>query len=308
MELSAIHHIDPSELTDFDADVFIATLGYESRCTAIPRLFEKKSCRKIALSRTDHIKEFSFNENRIYYLEKEYEIISVETKVPDIGAILKDFSRERVNIIFDCTSMSQRWYFEFFRWFSENQDEYTTANLRFVYTMARYEEPDPSRKVKRIKDFTKTEIRSKQKKKQALILGLGHEENICESIYKMVNPDMLYLYYADPPVDKQFVERVFVNNHALINETPIRNLIAYPVRNGHSIYQSLVDTILPLRIDYDITLIPQGPKIFSVLAMLVHLRYPDTRIQYPIFKKPPAVDRHPYGEPVVLDILFEGED
>ncbi len=308
MELSAIHHIEPSNLTDFEADVFIGTLGYESRCTSIPRLFEKESCRKIALSRSDHIKEFSFNENRTYYLEQGYEIISVETKVPEIGEILKNFSRESINIVFDCTSMSQRWYFEFFKWFSENQDEYTTAKLRFVYTMSRYEDPDPSRKVKRIKDFIKTEIKSKQKKKQALILGLGHEENICENIYKMVNPDLLYLYYADPPVNKQFVEKVFVNNHALINETPIRNLIAYPVRNGHSIYQSLVDTILPLRTDYDITLIPQGPKIFSVLAMLIHFGYPDTRIRYPVFKKPPAVDRHPYGEPVVLDILFEGED
>jgi hypothetical protein len=40
----------------------------------------------------------------------------------------------------------------------------------------------------------------------------------------------------------------------------------------------------------------------------VHLGYPDTVISYPVFKKPPDKDRLPSGEPVILDILFEGED
>lgn len=308
MELSAIHHIEPSKLVDFEADIFITTLGYETRCTTIARLFEENPCRKIALSRTDHPKEFSFYENRAYYQEQGYEIVPVETKVPEIGSILKNLQKESINIVFDCTSMSQRWYYEFFRWFSENQDGYSSANLRFVYTMACYEGMDSLRKVKRIKEFLKTDIKPNQKKKKALILGLGHEKNICESIYKMVQPDLLYLYYADPPIVKEFVEKVFVNNHALISETSIRNLIAYPIRNGQTIYQSLIDTILPLRNDYTITLIPQGPKIFSVVAMLVHIGYPDATISYPVFKKPPTVDRRPCGEPVVLDILFEGED
>ena len=308
MELSEINHIDPSELTDFEADIFITTLGYESRCTTIARLFENKSCRKVALSRSDYIKEFSFAANKTYYIEHEYEIIPVDKKVPELGVILEKYSNENVNIVFDCTSMSHRWYYEFFRWFSENQNNYSTTKLRFVYTMACFNEEDPSRKVKRLKDFLDTNIKSNLKKKQALILGLGHEKNICDSIYKMVNPDLLYLFYSDPPVDKKFVEKVFVNNHSLINETPIRNLVAYPVRNGQSIYQSLVDTILPLRNDYVIHLIPQGPKIFSVVAMLIHLGYPDTKISYPLFKKPPVVDRYPCGEPVVLDILFEADD
>ena len=308
MELSAIHHVDPSKIIDFETDIFITTLGYESRCTVIARLFENTSCRKIALSRTDHVKEFAFHKNRAYYLEQEFEIIAVDSNVPDLESILEDHTGHNINIVFDCTSMSPRWYYEFFRWFSENSNHYTTANLRFVYTMACYDDQDPSRKLKSIKELLHTTNNSGKKKKQALIMGLGHEENICDSIYKKVNPDLLYLCYADPPVDKQFVEKVFVNNHALINETAIRNLIAYPVRNGQSIYQSLVDTILPLRNDYAVTLIPQGPKIFSVVAMLVHLRYPDTKISYPVFKKPPAVDRHPCGDPVILDILFEEED
>lgn len=308
MELSSIQHIESEKLADFEADIFITTLGYESRCTTVARLLESISCRKIALSRSDHIKEFSFHDNQAYYLEQGYEIIPVETKVPKLDPILAEMSRDKVNIIVDCTSMSLRWYYEIFRWFNEDQAGLAWANLRFVYITAGFTDLGTTRKIKKIKDFLKNDVQSKKKKKKVLILGLGHEEHICEQIYKMVNPDLLYLYYADPSVDKQFVEKVFVNNHALIDATPIRNLIAYPIRNGQSIYQSLIDTILPLRDDYSIVLIPHGPKIFSVVAMLVHLGYPDAMISYPVFKKPPTVDRHPSGDPVVLDILFEGED
>ena len=307
MELSAIHHIDPQNLIDTQVDLFITTLSHESRCTVIAHLMEGQSCRKVALSATDQLKEYAFKENLSYFQETGFDIIPVDTDVPDIGRILKDFSAEVISIVFDCTSMSQRWYYEFFRWFGENQDNYIQARLRFVYTLADYVDDEGARKVKGIREFLKTESRNKKQKK-ALILGLGHEANVSEAIYKIVKPDLLYLYYADPPVDKRFVEKVFVNNHALINMTPIRNLIAYPVNNGHIIYQSLIDTILPLRNDYAVTLIPQGPKIFSVASMLVQMGYPDTSISYPLFKKPQVSDRQPCGEPVILDVHFDGEE
>jgi len=180
--------------------------------------------------------------------------------------------------------------------------------MRIAYTMANYVRQPGSAKVKEIYDFLKVDPKPANGKKVALILGLGQEHNLSDSIYKLVNPDLLYLFYADPPVEKLFVEKVFVNNHNLINKTPIRNLVAYPIRNGQAIYQSLVNTILPLRHEYSIILIPQGPKIFSVGSMLIHKGYPDIRISYPLIKNPPAADRLPMDDPVVLDILFEGED
>lgn len=308
MELSVIQYVNPGKLLDFEADIFITALGYETRCTIVARLIEGKDCTKIALSNSSHFKEYQYEKNLDYFKEWNYNILSVETGGPDMGIILEQIKGDNIKIIIDCTSMSQRWIYEFFRWFSDEQVEFKLANLRIVYTPANYVDPGPAQKVKRIKEFLKTEDRTGKKKKKALILGLGHEENVCETIYKLVKPDLLYLFYADPAVDKQFVEKVFVNNHALTNVTPIRNLIAYPIRNGQLIYQNLIDTILPLRNEYSIILVPQGPKIFSVVSMLVHLGYPDTLISYPVIKKKPVVDRKPCGEPVVLDVHFEGEE
>ena len=308
MELSCIRHIDPTHLTDFKADVFITTIGYETRSTSVSRLVENSSCRKIALVSKNGIQEFSYKDNSKYFEKNGFEVILVQSETPKVDAILNALSGEKINVMIDCTSMPPFWYYEFFSWFYEKQDGEGKVRMRIIYTMANYVRLPAPRKVKGISDFLHTEIKPVNGKKVALILGLGQEKNVSESIFKIVQPDLLYLYYADPPVEKRFVEKVFVNNHKLINETPIRNLVAYPIRNGQSIYQSLIDTILPLRNEYSIMLIPHGPKIFSVVAMLVHMGYPDIRVSYPVFKKPPVADRLPCDTPIILDILFEGEE
>ena len=308
MEISTITHVDPAALRNFDADIFITTLGFEARCTNIARLYEEQPCRKIALSRSDHPREHYFRKNKEYYETKGYEIIAVDKEVPDVAGLLGEHRSQNIHILLDCTSMSPRWYYEFFSWFSESQDLFEKARIRIAYTMAAFTGSEQSRKVRGIKEFLEARENGTEIGKKALILGLGHEKQIGQEIYNRVKPDLLYLFYADPPVEKQFVEQVFVNNHSLIDATPIRNLIAYPIRNGQAIYERLIDTILPLRHNYTIILVPHGPKIFSLVAMLIHLGYPDAMISYPVFKKPPNQDRIPSGEPVLLDILFEGEE
>jgi len=308
MELSSIQHIDPGKIADIKADIFLTTLGFESRCTYVARKLEGLSCRKVAFARTDHIKEHAFQENQSYYTDQGYEIVSLGSEKPDMDAVFRGYAGDKILVILDSTSMSARWYFEFFRWFSEAQNRFTEALIRIAYTMPAFTEHEEARKVKSVKAFMPSKHADKDKKKTVLLLGLGHEKNIGEVICKKIHPDRLFLLYADPPAHKSFVEKVFVNNHKLINSTPIRNLIAYPIRNGQEIYQKLIDLILPLRKEFRVILVPKGPKLFSVVAQLIHLSYPDVQIYYPDFKKPPTVDQHPSGEPVILDVLLEGEE
>lgn len=308
MELSSIKHIDPSQIADFKADLFITSLGCESRSTLVSRKFEYHACRKIALENKNVIKEFSYRENIQYLKAQGFEITGVGSEIPDLDSIFQSVGGDSINVAIDCTNMPPLWYYEFFSWFDRKQSGEGKVRIRVAYTMASYVRQSGTRKVKKIFDFLKDEVRPSQSKKTALILGLGQEKQVSDSIYSLINPDLVYLYYADPPAEKRFVEKVLVNNHKLINEAPIRNLIAYPIRNGQAIYQSLMNTILPLRNEYSIVLIPHGPKIFSVVSMLVHLGYPDIKISYPRFKKQAAADRHSKDEPVVLDVLFEGEE
>ena len=309
MELSSILHIEPDQLNDFEADVFITTLSCESRCTTVARKLEAtKISRKIVLVQDDQSNLFSYQDNNLYFEDHGFEPIIVESKIPDMGALFTSFGGQHIRVILDCTCMSPKWYYEFFNWFGENQDGYERASLRMAYSMPGLEDQEQVLKVKSVKNLHKKEAAETQKKKSALILGLGHEKGVSEAIFNKIKPDLLYLFYADPPADKRSVERVFVNNHSLINSTPIRNLVSYPIRNGQTIYQALIDTILPLRTEYSIILVPHGPKFFFVVSLLVHLVYPDIQVNYPKFKKAVAIDRTSCDEPVFLDVIFEGEE
>jgi hypothetical protein len=308
MELSSIKHIEPDQLSDYQADLFITCLGFESRSTQVARLFEGRSCQKIVLENEKLIREFSYHENRNYLESQHFEFFPLEAGFPFLDQVFRSLKKDDIQVALDCTNMSPRWYYELFKWFDRKHLEDRRVHLRVFYTMAAYVRQTGTRKVKKLISFLKEDVKSAASRKTALILGLGQEKQVAESIFQLVNPDLLFLYYADPPVEKHFVKKVFENNHNLINQTPIRNLIAYPIRNGQTIYQSLINTILPLRNEYSIVLVTHGPKIFSLVSMLVHLGYPDISIFYPRFKKQSPSDRLPKDEPVVLDILFEGEE
>lgn len=306
MELSSIQHIVPEKLLDFQPDLFIASLSHETRSTSIAKLLEGVSCRKVALCSNSLVKEYAYLSNLKYFTDQGFEIFELDSNDTVLDKILGTYASGEQKIMLDCTSMSQVSYYKVLSWFGEDL-QVNSARLRLVYTMAAFVEEGSAPKVKKVKDFLKVKT-SERKRKRMLILGLGQEANVSEMICKIIKPDLLYLFYADPPAEKQFVEKVFVNNHSVINQAPIRNLIAYPINNGQAIYQTLIDVILPLRDEYAITIIPQGPKIFSMASMLLQMGYPDTVLSYPVFKRDQVQDRMPCGEPVVLDILFEGEE
>lgn len=306
MELSSIQHIVPEKLLDFQPDLFIASLSHETRSTSIAKLLEGVSCRKVALCSNSLVKEYAYLSNLKYFTDQGFEIFELDSNDTVLDKILGTYASGEQKIMLDCTSMSQVSYYKVLSWFGEDL-QVNSARLRLVYTMAAFVEEGSAPKVKKVKDFLKVKT-SERKRKRMLILGLGQEANVSEMICKIIKPDLLYLFYADPPAEKQFVEKVFVNNHSVINQAPIRNLIAFPINNGQAIYQTLIDVILPLRDEYAITIIPQGPKIFSMASMLLQMGYPDTVLSYPVFKRDQVQDRMPCGEPVVLDILFEGEE
>jgi len=306
MELSSIQHIDPGKLADFQPDLFVVSLSHETRSTNIAKSLEEISCRRLALCEPDQVKEYNYLANQKYLQDKGFEILELDNGDLDLDYIFKWSAPDDLRIILDCTSMTQLLYYRILNWFTENQQQ-NSVQLRLVYSMAAYVNEGSPPKVKKVKEFLK-EKNNSRKKKRALILGLGQEPNVSEMICRIVKPDILYLFYADPPVEKQFVQKVFVNNHSVINQTPIRNLVAYPINNGQTTYQELIDVILPLRKDYDISIIPQGPKVFSMACILLQMGYPDTSLSYPVFKRAQVQDRLPCGAPVVLDILFEAED
>lgn len=308
MDLSSILHIDSAQIADFSPDLFITTLWHEARSTTVSRAVENLDCRRIVLVPETIAHSFSYHENLKYFETRGFEKYSSEDEVPCLEKFIVPEKNADFRLLIDCTSMQPTWYHAFFNWFSEMQGEYGHVTLRFAITPGAYDATETPRKLKDIKGFLNFEKKDSTEKKNAILLGLGHEKRVSDSIYKILDPDLLILFYADPAVSKSVVEETFVNNHKLIESTHIRNLKPYPLFNGQVTYQTLVDTVLPLRQDYNLIVIPYGPKIFSLASLLLSLAYPDIYICYPVFKKVSTVDRKPAGDLVVLDLTFECEE
>ena len=160
MELSSIKHIDPDQIADYKADLFITGLGFESRSTFVARKFEKLSCRKIVLERKNVVKDFSYQDNVNYLKKQNFEFIRVESEIPDLDAIFQSIGGDSINLFIDCTNMPPLWYYEFFSWFDRRQSMEGRIRIRIAYTMAGYVKKSGSHKVKKIHDFLQADVKS----------------------------------------------------------------------------------------------------------------------------------------------------
>lgn len=310
MELNNIIHTKPEDILDFEPDLFIAASGYETRAICIPKKFQHLKCKKIAFGFDERRKELSRPANDRYFRENGFSVIIQKThSIPDFSRIFEEFDMKRIHVLIDISVMTKDWYHGLLKYLHEFLN-FEHFHLRIVYCPALYNEPTRLKKTISLKKFTFIDEfldRPKEKKKTALILGLGNEKNISEKVYDQLNPDLCYLLYADPTIEKKYVENVFISNHELINRTPIRYLKDYPLTETQEIFNILLNIILPLRAEFQIVIVPQGPKIFSLLSMVFQISYPDIDLYYPGYKVKQIKDRKPYKRFTTLDLEFDAE-
>ena len=201
MELSSIKHIDPSQIADYKADLFIAGLGFESRSTRVARKFEGHSCRKIVLEKKNMVKDYSYQDNVSYLKAHDFEFIRVATEVPDLDVIFESFSGastrdDTLNIVIDCTNMSPLWYYEFFSWFNRRTSMEGRVRMRIAYTMAGYVRKSGSHKVKKIHDFLKADTKSSHFRLLSARAVTASISSFIMAIYMADNPEKLKIILA----------------------------------------------------------------------------------------------------------------
>ncbi|MDA3823078.1 MAG: hypothetical protein PF450_10790 [Bacteroidales bacterium] len=307
MEFTNIIHSPEEEISDFKADLFIAGCGYESRSICIPQRISNISCRKIALCFTEHSKDLSRPANENYYKENNYELVFSSGEIaPDYDQIFRSLDKLDLKVMIDISVMTRTWYHSILKYLND-LNGYKKVMLRVVYCPALYSEPDNVKSkisMKRYSMLDDLRTSSKSNKSTALILGMGNEKKVSQWVFNNIGPDKTYLLYADPALQQEYVESLFVNNHSLIETVSIKNLKGYPLDNTKEMYSLLVNLILPLRSDYDVVIVPQGPKIFSLIAMVFQISYPDITLYFPKVKRNQLKDRKAYSEVTSHGLTF----
>ena len=311
MELIDFIQIPSESISDFEPDLFIAASDYESRSLEIPQKMNNPGQRKVVLAFTERQKYLHRPKNDQYFRENNYEVFfTTEFGAPDFENIFNEYKQEELKILIDISVMTRKWYCAFLS-FLHTTNKFKRLQVRVFYCPAFYDAPVQLRRISSLRSY---ETKKNQynhhhhDKKTALLLGFGIEIGLSQKIFDKINPDHTILLYADPAVQKEYVENVFVTNHNVINRLPIRNMISYPVLNPLEIYKLLTDTILPLRDEYHVVIVPQGPKIFSFMTMLFQNSYPDVELICPEYHLKHVKDRLAYPEVTGLDLHFITED
>jgi hypothetical protein len=315
MEFLSAKQISPENLQTTEYDIFILASGYEHRSIYLPLNYNINAKLKIALAFEEKPKELNRKSNDTYLLEKGFKLITLsgdEKLNPEnyFSVFLNKKSIEHLNILVDYSSMTKVWYSNIINYFICNTKGPSYVTVHFSYTPALYNEPKKAGPVKYntaiSATFNKVNTTSKP---IALIIGLGLNNISAEFIQKSLNPALTVLFYADPSNDLKYVKKVLRCNQELVEKTEVRNLYNFPLNELDKTNEILTNLCLNLRAKYNIVIAPVGPKVFSLLALLLTSKYPDiTVIRLSSGANAAAFERMPSSVPLIYSVEFVSDD
>ena len=314
MELILSEQVPFDELYTTGFDLVIASSGYENRCTYLVDRLGRIDAVKRVLAFRDKTKDLSRPENDRRFRELDFtfidqsgdECIDAEKLIGDLPA---GTGKSR-NVLIDYSCMTKVWYASLIDYFINADLLRGRLTAYFSYSGSEYSEPKKTRTPRIVEPLGCSKSKLISHKPVALVLGLGYEKDRAEMLYRSLEPEQTYVFYADPTDDDRFVEKVYVNNFSLIDKLHRNQVINYPIRDLGKIDELLTGLCLDLRLSYRVILAPLGPKPFSLCCLLLAARYPDIEV-WRISAGPSErlYERKGRGDPLVYKAVFsEDED
>lgn len=301
MNISRIRQVNINALGENTVDAVIVASGYESRATNFAQKIETLDCkRRFALSFTDR-KVLAREANDRYFSHQGFEAIKAhgntgaETNLL-LEQIVSKSSKDKLTLAIDYSCMTRNWYATILTYFARFDDNLNEITLYFAYSPSYFVKPfptTPNAVMGPVDGFSAMDLPSKP---NALIMGLGYEYERALGLTECVEATALFAFYTDPAAEPRYTELLFKNNKRLIDRLGKHLLFPYPFDDLRATDAMLSSLCLGLRSKYRIILAPLGPKPFSLLCLLLALRYPGIdvwRVSAGVEDKP--IDRKPTG-------------
>ena len=311
MDYSASGQVSLNDIQGKHFDLILAASGFEKKCISCFSKNEFSAEKKVVLAYTGKLSELNRKVNDNFFQAGDFESIylSANDSVPLINFLneyLNSCRKETIEILIDFSCMTKTWYITLLNYITELDNKLTSVSLFFYYTPAEYF----LSKKKKTGNIAKSIIHNKEgklksEKPVAMIIGLGLDEEKAEFILKSTNPLQLVLMYPDPAFDRRYVESVLKNNRKIIDKIEIRNLLNYPINNLNLIYELLNNRCLMLRLKFNVIIAPLGPKVFTLISILMAARYPDIDVwSIPSGSEGAVYERNPLDDALIYKVSF----
>lgn len=315
MELIFAHQVGFGQVQGEEFDFFLAASGYEVRSTYLSDNIDIKAKHKIALGFDEMKNSPVRKKNDEFFRERGFETVELSVKdsqkVADmLDMLCKGRKDENLRFLIDYSCMSKIWYAAIIKYFIDNESIISNMELYFSYTPAIFSEPQNIKPNRKLSGPTGL-LRPNQApvKPCALVMGLGYEKYVGESLFNNLNYDSLYVFYSNPAFDNRYVTKVMENNKKVLDTLLPERVFPYPVEDLEKTDSVLTSLCQELRLTYHVALLPVGPKPFTLSCFLLAARYPDIEVwDVKAVKEGVLYDRIPIGEPLVCKTVFSNND
>jgi hypothetical protein len=259
-------------------DLFIYCVGYEARASFIASKLDDRARACIAFayaSRKDH----SYTSNLQFTKRAGHMLFSADDNAGEkVSRYLQDFAIRAGSlpkIAIDISSMDRTLMGGIYLACLQNTHLWNAIDI--LYAPAKYTDPSftflPVAAEVPVLPELSGRIRGPYVK-TTLIVGLGYEYGVALGVIEKFEPDQLFAF-RPTGTDKRFEDSIKRANFDF-DFQPTTRLIDYDVTTPYQLFYDLYDITRGL-IDYtEIIIAPGGPKIFSMVAIIIGLLlYPE---------------------------------
>lgn len=268
-------------------DLFVSALGYESRAIAVSAELLNTVGRKIAIG-FDHNKEIAYSSNKTWYETSAIQVIDDinDDNFSDIfttelqGVI--DNSRSSpapLRIAIDVSCLNR------FRVASIIATVVPLIrNGKIIvdiwYALAEFQPPQHQMLQNEFVGPVHTRFAgwfTDPGRPLALIAGLGYEQGKVMGATEYLQASRVVAFVPVSPI-KEYEQFVLEANYSLLTELDKRDIIEYRVDDPVRTLATLDSAIRGLVETHNVVMLPLGPKIFTVLALLSQLFHNDSSV------------------------------
>ena len=277
------------DIQHLNFDIVICASGYEERCT----FFYKK-----LLEKSDLLKEakkicFTFNDRQVlhkvdndaFFLKNGFDLFQYNSQLHSVieiyDKIFTAVNKKFIRVVIDYSSMTKVIYAALVKYLAIFEKPETKIDVLFNYSPAVFSEP-PELKGSMYSEplplFPTVELTDK---KIALLASLGYEDGKAQGIieYLQVDTNDIYLFYTSKTARDGYYNTVRNHNEYLIEKVPIDHQFEYELENIPQMF-SILESLASYLINnsFRVLILPLGPKVFSLIAILVSMKYNDLTV------------------------------
>jgi len=219
-----------------------------------------------------------------------------------VTSICNSGKNEQIDLLIDYSCMPLSWYAEIIDAIGRVNSGARVINTYMAYLPKRCR----SDRENIFKAAIGSTIKRDSKKPLSLIAGLNNTPFRLEDLETPFKPREVFAFIPDSPGFPGYAENIRKVNKDILSELSASNIIKYSMDNPEDINSRLASICLRMRLHSDVAVVMRGPKVFSMISLLLSMQYPDIKLLEMKGKKSrfPFVSKEENALPVVFKATF----